>query len=115
MRSNEILRCGESSWMRLALPGRHGRRLKALVVAGAESGPAAPAMYLRLWPPLLVRLLRSAGRADRLNDRADSFDFGFAAAKATFEVMRVLPQGSVRANGNVCSADPASRAVRRCL
>ncbi len=100
--------------MRLALPGRHGRRLKALVVAGAESGPAAPAMYLRLWAPLLVRL-RSAGRADRLNDRADSFDFGFAAAKATFEVMRVLRQGSVRANGNVCSADPAPRAVRRCL
>ena len=48
--------------------------LKALLCAGAESCPAAPAMDLRLWAPLLVRVPRNDRRADRFNDFADPLD-----------------------------------------
>jgi hypothetical protein len=60
-------------------PKSHHRcRLKALLCAGADSWPAAPAMFLRLRAPLLVRVPRNDGRVDRFNDFADPFDSCFA-------------------------------------
>ena len=61
-----------------AQQSHHGCRLKALLCAGAESWPAAPAMDLRLRAPLLVRVPRNDGRVDRFNDFADPFDSCFA-------------------------------------
>ena len=56
----------------------HGCRLKALLCAGVESCPAVPAMDLRLWAPVLVRVPRYDGRVDRFKDLADPFDSRFA-------------------------------------
>jgi hypothetical protein len=55
-----------------------GCRLKALLPAPTESRPAVAAMYFRLWAPLLVRVPRNDGRADRFNDFTDPFDSRFA-------------------------------------
>src|SRR5215475_253242 len=56
----------------------HGCRLKALLCAGADSWPAARAMFLRLYAPLLVCVPRNDGRVDRFNDFAAPFDSCFA-------------------------------------
>jgi hypothetical protein len=70
--------------MRESKPGapqsHHGCRLKAPLPAAPESWPAVPAMDLRLWAPLLVRVPRNDGRADRFNDFADPFDSCFQRA-----------------------------------
>ena len=56
----------------------HGCRLKALLPAAPGSWPAVPAMYLRLWAPRIVRVLRDAGRVERFSDRPESFESRFA-------------------------------------